>query len=151
MSFSDRPIPSEWETHGFTLSPGLLDLRYPTILFGHGILQNKGRYTGRSTCSPFLTRRHSSLCNFCPCSAQTRILVTHTLHVLPQADQILVLVNGTIAEMGSYQDLLNRNGALVGLLDGARQHAGGGEGIAGHHCISVCLALATLWRLQGSH
>ncbi|KAK7801049.1 hypothetical protein U0070_012106 [Myodes glareolus] len=58
----------------------------------------------------------------------TRILVTHTLHVLPQVDQILVLVNGTIAEMGSYQDLLNRNGALVGLLDGARQHAGGGEG-----------------------
>ncbi|XP_005366979.1 multidrug resistance-associated protein 6 [Microtus ochrogaster] len=58
----------------------------------------------------------------------TRILVTHTLHVLPQADQILVLVNGAIAEMGSYQDLLNRNGALVGLLDGARQHAGGGEG-----------------------
>ncbi|XP_041505751.1 ATP-binding cassette sub-family C member 6 isoform X1 [Microtus oregoni] len=58
----------------------------------------------------------------------TRILVTHTLHVLPQADQILVLVNGAIAEMGSYQDLLNRNGALVGLLDGARQRAGGGEG-----------------------
>ncbi|CAO2632963.1 ATP-binding cassette sub-family C member 6 [Lemmus lemmus] len=58
----------------------------------------------------------------------TRILVTHTLHVLPQADQILVLANGTIAEMGSYQDLLNRNGALVGLLDGARQHAGGEAG-----------------------
>nr|XP_042132641.1 ATP-binding cassette sub-family C member 6 isoform X1 [Peromyscus maniculatus bairdii] len=58
----------------------------------------------------------------------TRILVTNTLHVLPQADQILVLANGTIAEMGSYQDLLHRNGALVGLLDGARQPAGGGEG-----------------------
>ncbi|EDM07278.1 ATP-binding cassette, sub-family C (CFTR/MRP), member 6, isoform CRA_c [Rattus norvegicus] len=60
----------------------------------------------------------------------TRILVTHTLHVLPQADQILVLANGTIAEMGSYQDLLHRNGALVGLLDGARQPAGEGEGEA---------------------
>ncbi|XP_034341096.2 ATP-binding cassette sub-family C member 6 isoform X1 [Arvicanthis niloticus] len=58
----------------------------------------------------------------------TRILVTHTLHVLPQADQILVLDNGTIAEMGSYQDLLHRNGALVGLLDGARQPASEGEG-----------------------
>ncbi|CAH7458695.1 Abcc6 [Phodopus roborovskii] len=58
----------------------------------------------------------------------TRILVTHTLHILPQADRILVLDNGTIAEMGSYQDLLHRNGALVGLLDGARQPAGGGEG-----------------------
>uniref|UniRef100_A0A8C2QL20 ATP-binding cassette sub-family C member 6 n=1 Tax=Cricetulus griseus TaxID=10029 RepID=A0A8C2QL20_CRIGR len=53
----------------------------------------------------------------------TRILVTNTLHVLPHADWILVLANGTIAEMGSYQDLLHRNGALVGLLDGARQPA----------------------------
>ncbi|XP_012979666.2 multidrug resistance-associated protein 6 isoform X2 [Mesocricetus auratus] len=58
----------------------------------------------------------------------TRILVTHALHVLPQADWILVLANGTIAEMGSFQDLLHRNGALVRLLDGARQPAGGGEG-----------------------
>ncbi|XP_051004550.1 ATP-binding cassette sub-family C member 6 [Acomys russatus] len=58
----------------------------------------------------------------------TRILVTHTLHVLPQADRILVLANGTIAEMGSYQDLLDRNGALVDLLDEARQPAGGGGG-----------------------
>ncbi|KAL1768993.1 multidrug resistance-associated protein 6 [Sigmodon hispidus] len=58
----------------------------------------------------------------------TRILVTHTLHILPQADWILVLANGTIAEMGSYQDLLHRNGALMSLLDGARQPASGGEG-----------------------
>lgn len=149
MGFSDRPIPAEWEALRFTLNPGLLDLRHPTVHFGHGILQNTGRYTGRATCSPFLTRGHSSSCNFCPCSAQTRILVTHTLHVLPQADQILVLVNGAIAEMGSYQDLLNRNGALVGLLDGARQHAGGGEGID-WASLHLCLALAALWRLPGS-
>ncbi|MEJ1287069.1 hypothetical protein NN561_018084 [Cricetulus griseus] len=58
----------------------------------------------------------------------TRILVTNTLHVLPHADWILVLANGTIAEMGSYQDLLHRNGALVGLLDGARQPASGEGG-----------------------
>ncbi|XP_029417847.1 multidrug resistance-associated protein 6 isoform X2 [Nannospalax galili] len=58
----------------------------------------------------------------------TRILVTHALHVLPQADKILVLADGAIAEMGSYQELLHRNGALVGLLDRARQPAGGGEG-----------------------
>lgn len=57
----------------------------------------------------------------------TRILVTHSLHVLPQVDQILVLADGTIAEMGSYQDLLRRNGALMDLLDGARQPAGGRE------------------------
>ncbi|KAK2504236.1 hypothetical protein MC885_021604 [Smutsia gigantea] len=51
----------------------------------------------------------------------TRILVTHTLHVLPQADWIVVLEDGAIAEMGSYQQLLRRKGALVGLLDRASQ------------------------------
>ncbi|XP_066130855.1 ATP-binding cassette sub-family C member 6 [Saccopteryx bilineata] len=58
----------------------------------------------------------------------TRILVTHALHVLPQADWIVVLEDGAIAEMGSYQELLNRNGALVGLLDRARQPGDRGEG-----------------------
>ncbi|KFO20675.1 Multidrug resistance-associated protein 6 [Fukomys damarensis] len=58
---------------------------------------------------------------------QTRILVTHALHVLPQADQIVVLVDGSIAEMGSYQELLHRKGALVALLEGAGQPGGGGD------------------------
>uniref|UniRef100_A0A2K6H0T0 ATP-binding cassette sub-family C member 6 n=1 Tax=Propithecus coquereli TaxID=379532 RepID=A0A2K6H0T0_PROCO len=58
----------------------------------------------------------------------TRILVTHTLHVLPQADWIVVLEDGAIAEMGSYQELLLRKGALLRLLDQARQLGGGGEG-----------------------
>ncbi|XP_030874909.1 multidrug resistance-associated protein 6 isoform X2 [Leptonychotes weddellii] len=49
----------------------------------------------------------------------TRILVTHALHVLPQADWIVVLEDGAIAEMGPYQELLHRKGALVGLLDAA--------------------------------
>nr|6NLO_A Chain A, Multidrug resistance-associated protein 6 [Homo sapiens] len=51
----------------------------------------------------------------------TRILVTAALHILPQADWIIVLANGAIAEMGSYQELLQRKGALVCLLDQARQ------------------------------
>ncbi|XP_036267186.1 ATP-binding cassette sub-family C member 6 isoform X2 [Pipistrellus kuhlii] len=58
----------------------------------------------------------------------TRILVTHALQVLPQADRIVVLEDGAIAEMGSYQELLNRKGALVSLLDRARQPGGRGEG-----------------------
>ncbi|XP_014399880.1 PREDICTED: multidrug resistance-associated protein 6 [Myotis brandtii] len=58
----------------------------------------------------------------------TRILVTHALQVLPQADWIVVLEEGAIAEMGSYQELLNRKGALVSLLDRARQPGGRGEG-----------------------
>ncbi|XP_060028890.1 ATP-binding cassette sub-family C member 6 isoform X14 [Erinaceus europaeus] len=58
----------------------------------------------------------------------TRILVTHALHILPQADWIVVLEDGAIAEMGSYQELLHRKGALVDLLDRARQPGGRGEG-----------------------
>lgn len=58
--------------------------------------------------------------------------------MLPQADQILVLANGTIAEMGSYKDLLQRNGALVSLLDGARQPAGEGEEGIGWVSLILC-------------
>nr|XP_055221290.1 ATP-binding cassette sub-family C member 6 isoform X2 [Gorilla gorilla gorilla] len=58
----------------------------------------------------------------------TRILVTHALHILPQADWIIVLANGAIAEMGSYQELLQRKGALMCLLDQARQPGDIGEG-----------------------
>nr|XP_027796462.1 multidrug resistance-associated protein 6 [Marmota flaviventris] len=58
----------------------------------------------------------------------TRILVTHTHHVLPQADCIVVLAEGAIAEMGTYQELLRRKGALVALLEAARPRAGGAQG-----------------------
>ncbi|XP_075384409.1 ATP-binding cassette sub-family C member 6 isoform X2 [Tenrec ecaudatus] len=57
---------------------------------------------------------------------QTRILVTHALHLLPQADQIVVLMDGAIAEMGSYQELLHRKGALVDLLSQAQRPEDGG-------------------------
>lgn len=67
-------------------------------------------------------------CDSHPFPEQTRILVTHALQVLPQADWIVVLKDGTIAEMGSYQELLNRKGALVSLLDRARQPGGRVEG-----------------------
>ncbi|XP_058537071.1 ATP-binding cassette sub-family C member 6 [Ochotona princeps] len=66
----------------------------------------------------------------------TRILVTHALHMLPQADCIVVLEDGAITEMGSYQELLRKNGVLVGLLEGARRQAergGGGE----MECVTV--------------
>ncbi|XP_063082695.1 ATP-binding cassette sub-family C member 6 [Cavia porcellus] len=58
----------------------------------------------------------------------TRILVTHALHVLPHVDQVMVLEDGGITEMGSYQELLHRKGALVALLEAARQPGGGGDG-----------------------
>uniref|UniRef100_A0A8C3KP28 ABC-type glutathione-S-conjugate transporter n=1 Tax=Calidris pygmaea TaxID=425635 RepID=A0A8C3KP28_9CHAR len=47
---------------------------------------------------------------------KTRVLVTHTVNILPQVDNIVFLVDGTISEIGSYQELLQRNGAFVELL-----------------------------------
>ena len=40
-------------------------------------------------------------------------MVTHGLHWLPQCDNVVVLVGGDISEYGTYDDLLNENGALA--------------------------------------
>uniref|UniRef100_A0A8C9VL18 ABC-type glutathione-S-conjugate transporter n=1 Tax=Scleropages formosus TaxID=113540 RepID=A0A8C9VL18_SCLFO len=47
---------------------------------------------------------------------KTRILVTHGLSFLPQADLILVMVDGEITEIGSYMDLLGQQGAFADLI-----------------------------------
>nr|XP_046270771.1 multidrug resistance-associated protein 1 [Scatophagus argus] len=47
---------------------------------------------------------------------KTRVLVTHGLSYLPQADLILVMVEGEITEMGSYQQLMARDGAFAEFL-----------------------------------
>ncbi|KAM6957261.1 multidrug resistance-associated protein 1 [Aplochiton taeniatus] len=47
---------------------------------------------------------------------RTRVLVTHGLNFLPQADLILVMVEGEITEMGNYQELLGREGAFAEFL-----------------------------------
>ncbi|NWT45609.1 MRP3 protein, partial [Chroicocephalus maculipennis] len=47
---------------------------------------------------------------------KTRILVTHGISFLPQVDHIVVLVDGKISEMGSYQDLLKQNQAFAEFL-----------------------------------
>lgn len=47
---------------------------------------------------------------------QTRVLVTHTIGILHQVDNIVVLVDGMISEIGSYQELLQRNGAFAEFL-----------------------------------
>ncbi|XP_017294825.1 multidrug resistance-associated protein 1 isoform X1 [Kryptolebias marmoratus] len=43
---------------------------------------------------------------------KTRVLVTHGLSYLPQTDLILVMVEGEITEMGSYQHLMAKEGAF---------------------------------------
>uniref|UniRef100_A0AAX7TMG0 ABC-type glutathione-S-conjugate transporter n=1 Tax=Astatotilapia calliptera TaxID=8154 RepID=A0AAX7TMG0_ASTCA len=47
---------------------------------------------------------------------KTRILVTHGMSFLPQADLILVLVDGEITESGSYQELLSHHGAFADFI-----------------------------------
>lgn len=47
---------------------------------------------------------------------QTRILVTHGISFLPQVDNIMVMVEGRVSEMGSYQELLSQNGAFAEFL-----------------------------------
>ncbi|XP_075371089.1 ATP-binding cassette sub-family C member 6 isoform X1 [Mycteria americana] len=60
---------------------------------------------------------------------KTRVLVTHTINILPQVDNIVLLVDGTISEFGSYQELLQRNGAFAEFLHShitAEEKAGAG-------------------------
>ena len=54
---------------------------------------------------------------------KTRILVTHALHFLPQVDYIFTVVDGRIAERGTYSELLVRDGEFSRFLKefGARE------------------------------
>ncbi|XP_075701953.1 ATP-binding cassette sub-family C member 3 [Rhinoderma darwinii] len=47
---------------------------------------------------------------------KTRLLVTHGISFLPQVDHIVVIVDGKVSEMGSYQELLDQNGAFAEFL-----------------------------------
>ncbi|KAM4692498.1 LOW QUALITY PROTEIN: ATP-binding cassette sub-family C member 3 [Rhinophrynus dorsalis] len=47
---------------------------------------------------------------------KTRVLVTHGISFLPQVDHIVVMVDGKVTEMGSYQELLKQNGAFAEFL-----------------------------------
>lgn len=42
--------------------------------------------------------------------------MTHGISFLPQVDNIMVMVEGNVSEMGSYQELLNQNGAFAEFL-----------------------------------
>jgi butyrate kinase len=47
---------------------------------------------------------------------KTRILVTHGVGYLPQTDLIVVLSSGTISEVGTYDQLMENNGAFAEFL-----------------------------------
>ncbi|PIC15233.1 hypothetical protein B9Z55_022287 [Caenorhabditis nigoni] len=50
-------------------------------------------------------------------ATKTRILVTHGLTYLKHCDKVIVLKDGTISEMGTYQELMNSNGAFAEFLE----------------------------------
>ncbi|XP_056384893.1 ATP-binding cassette sub-family C member 2-like [Hyla sarda] len=47
---------------------------------------------------------------------KTRVLVTHSVSFLKHTEEIVVLVNGSVTEIGSYQTLLANNGAFAEFL-----------------------------------
>ena len=49
-------------------------------------------------------------------SLQTRVLVTHGIHWLPSVDVIVVMSNGVVSEVGSYDQLMAHDGAFAQFL-----------------------------------
>lgn len=47
---------------------------------------------------------------------KTRVLVTHGITYLPQADKIIVLKDGEVSEIGTYQELLDKKGDFSDFL-----------------------------------
>lgn len=47
---------------------------------------------------------------------KTRVLVTHGITYLPQTDKVVVLKDGEVSEIGTYQELLDRKGAFSEFL-----------------------------------
>lgn len=52
-----------------------------------------------------------------PLAAKTRILVTHSLHVLDKMDYVYVVENGQIVEQGTYKELMADGEAFSRLID----------------------------------
>ena len=48
--------------------------------------------------------------------SQVRILVTHGIKFLPQCDVIVVMADGQITEVGSYTELIDKDGPFAQFL-----------------------------------
>ena len=75
-------------------------------------------------CVHILTHSHSL-----PLSPQVRILVTHGIGFLSQCDKIIVMSNGGITEVGSYNELIELNGVFAELLHNYGTNEGNEDGL----------------------
>ncbi|KAH6879589.1 cadmium ion transporter [Coprinopsis sp. MPI-PUGE-AT-0042] len=71
-----------------------------------------------------------------PLASRTRVLVTHSLHVLPRTDYIYVLENGAIAEQGTYKELMANGKAFSRLIDDYGQADSQGQDGKGTRLVS---------------
>ena len=81
----------------------------------------------------------------CP---QTRVLVTHGVHWLPMVDQVVVMKDGLVSEMGSYDELLSHNGPFAQFLktyflqEAQDEDVDDPEGLCGVSvCVCVCVCV----------
>jgi len=56
---------------------------------------------------------------------QTRVWVTHSVSYLFKVDNIIVMKDGEISEMGTFNDLLNRRGAFADFINLYLTESGG--------------------------
>ncbi len=63
---------------------------------------------------------------------RTSIFISHRISTVRHADQIAVLVNGRIAELGAHDDLMEKNGYYADLFQPATSRRGTCGLKAGH-------------------
>jgi ATP-binding cassette, subfamily B, multidrug efflux pump len=54
-------------------------------------------------------------------AGKTAIVITHRVHSLQNFDQIIIIDDGQILEMGTHQELLDRNGAYAQMVENAHE------------------------------
>ena len=57
-------------------------------------------------------------------TGRTVLMIAHRLHTVRDADRIVVLCDGAIAESGTHQELLDRNGTYAELWHAGSGHEG---------------------------
>ena len=57
-------------------------------------------------------------------TGRTVLMIAHRLHTVRDADRIIVLRDGTIAESGTHQELLDRDGTYAELWRAGSGHEG---------------------------